>query len=48
MFALQKEVFFSILDEKAVNSMSKQIAKTSGDIRVAFDIMKNSLQNVLN
>lgn len=35
-----KDIFFNLIDEKALEFMSKKIAKMNGDVRVAFDLMK--------
>lgn len=44
---LIKKVFFRMVNMDAVTYMAKQIAQSSGDIRVAFDIIKNALQSLL-
>ena len=38
-----RNIFFNIIDEKAYVFIAKKVAKQNGDIRVAFDMMKTSL-----
>ena len=37
----------NVIDERALMLLSKKIAAQSGDIRVAFDIMKTALQKTI-
>ena len=39
--------FFRVIQISALEYMSKSIAKSSGDIRVAFDMMKSALQKLI-
>jgi hypothetical protein len=41
--ALMKEIFFNLIDEKAMSFLCKRISQSCGDIRVVFDIMKTAL-----
>jgi len=42
-----KEVFFNLIDEKAMRLLCHRISQKSGDIRVAFDIMKSAMQTLI-
>ena len=37
-----KEVFFKIIDDRALDLLCRKISQSSGDIRVVFDIMKSA------
>lgn len=37
----------NLIDERALQILAKKIAQSSGDIRVAFDIMKTALEQSL-
>lgn len=39
-----KDIFFNLIDERAMTFMCKRISQSCGDIRVVFDIMKTALQ----
>jgi hypothetical protein len=39
-----KDVFFNLIDERAMSFLCKRISQSCGDIRVVFDIMKTALQ----
>jgi hypothetical protein len=42
--AFIKDIFFNLIDERAMTFMCKRISQSCGDIRVVFDIMKTALQ----
>ena len=37
-----RNVFFNLIDEKALLYLCKRISTNSGDIRVVFDVMRNA------
>ena len=37
-----KEIFFKIIDDRALDLICRKISQSSGDIRVVFDIMKSA------
>lgn len=39
-----RNLMHNLIDERALTILSKKIAQSSGDIRVAFDIMKTALE----
>jgi hypothetical protein len=39
-----KDIFFNLIDERAMQLLCKRISQSCGDIRVVFDIMKTALQ----
>lgn len=42
-----KEVFFNMIDDKAMKAICMAISQKSGDIRVAFDIIKSGIQKII-
>lgn len=40
------DLFLSLIDDKALEIISRKVAKMSGDVRVAFDIMKSCLNRL--
>ena len=42
-----KLLMFNMIDARAMQILSKKIAATSGDIRVAFDILKHCLEAII-
>mmetsp|Transcript_29725 Transcript_29725/g.22057 ORF Transcript_29725/g.22057 Transcript_29725/m.22057 type:complete len:153 (+) Transcript_29725:644-1102(+) len=43
-----KQVFFELVDDKAKEVIARKVAKTNGDIRIAFDILKSALLTLAN
>ena len=43
-----KNIFFNLLDQKAMEMVAKKVSKMNGDARVAFDIVKSSLVELFN
>ena len=41
-----KNIFFNLIDEKALEFIAWKVAKLNGDIRVAFDMMKTALSTL--
>jgi Cdc6-like AAA superfamily ATPase len=43
-----KSIFFDLLDEKALDLIAAKVSNMSGDIRVAFDLIKIALSQLQN
>ena len=41
-----KRLFFQLIDDRAYEFIAKKVSKQNGDIRVAFDLMKSSLDHL--
>jgi Cdc6-like AAA superfamily ATPase len=41
-----KNIFFNLIDEKAMEAIARKVSKMNGDVRVAFDLMKTCLSNL--
>jgi hypothetical protein len=41
-----RNIFFNLVDEKAMELIALKVSKMNGDVRVAFDLMKTSLARV--
>jgi hypothetical protein len=41
-----RDIFFNLVDEKAMKLIAKKVSKLNGDVRVAFDLMKTALARV--
>jgi len=43
-----KNIFFNLIDERAMEIVSKKVSKMNGDVRVAFDIIKSAFVELFN
>ena len=43
-----KNIFFNLLDERAMDMIAKKVSKMNGDVRVAFDILKSAFVELFN
>lgn len=43
-----KNIFFNLLDERAMDMIAKKVSKMNGDVRVAFDIIKSAFVELFN
>jgi hypothetical protein len=43
-----KSIFFSLLEERAMDMIAKKVSKMNGDARVAFDLLKSSFVELYN
>ena len=41
-----RDIFFNLVDDISLNIIAKKVSKMNGDVRVAFDLMKSSLNKV--
>lgn len=42
------DLFLSLVEDKALEIISRKVAKMSGDVRIAFDIVKNCLNKLFH
>lgn len=43
-----RDIFFNLIDDKAMEIISKRVSKMNGDVRVAFDIIKSCFSHLYN
>lgn len=41
-----KNLFFNLIDEKAMELIAKKVSLYNGDIRIAFDLIKTSISKI--
>jgi hypothetical protein len=43
-----KGIFFNLIEDKAMDIVSKRVSKMNGDVRVAFDVIKSCFTELFN